>query len=81
MFVAVEAEGRSRAEYLAEVSGAFDQITTRAEDILDQDRVADHHHLPQGRQIDSERVTVTSAQSGNHLARRGQERNALDRLR
>ena len=63
MFFAVETERRSRAEYLAEVSRAFDQIAASAEYIFDQDWVADHHRLAEDRQIDGERAAITSAQT------------------
>ena len=56
-FVAGKAERRPGAECLAEDPApcrAFDQIAARAEHILNQDWVADHHRLAEERQIDGD---------------------------
>jgi hypothetical protein len=58
-----------------------EQVDACAEQILDQDGIADHHRPAKNRQIHGERAAVPPAQRGNDFLPGSQERDTLDNLR
>ena len=63
-------------EIAEEYQRAFHQIAVRGEQVLKQDRVADHHRSAEDRQIEGQRAAISSAQSSKHSVARNQEPDA-----
>jgi hypothetical protein len=85
MFFASKAEGRPRPECSADsarpVCRALDQIGAGAEQVLSQDRVADHHRVVVARQIHPDHApAVPPVQSRKHCVVRHQKYDGLDGL-